>query len=356
MRCTKLPRMITGADRQTASHDRAASERAGSRAAVHTPCNAERSQSRERRAASHLCALAERILGAKLVATPLAVGALLDCKQTWILSDGAGESRAVAQLSSPLAPDMVVRGVARANALRRALDRETAAPILPTIASGAFEGASFAIWPFCERVPNRVTDWIARRTIERPVQRWLREVARQTARPVAAEHIAEQVDRPLCAMATNKWLSLRARLAARQALRRLDAGQWRPMQVAMHGDLHAGNLLIDQRGASGRAAQPWAERFVAIDFCGARAAGLPLFDLIRIAESLRTPHALLARELAAHCALLGGTVDDAPAHAAASLADLGANLECFPVELYRELADRVLGRLDKALNHRGVLA
>jgi aminoglycoside phosphotransferase (APT) family kinase protein len=128
------------------------------------------------------------------------------------------------------------------------------------------------------------------------------------------------------------------------------------MQVAMHGDLHAGNLLIDQRDATGRGAQPWAERFVAIDFCGARASGLPLFDLIRIAESLRTPHALLAQELAAHCALLGGTLDDAPLHAAASLADLGVNLECFPVERYRELADRVLGRLDEALNHAGELA
>lgn len=310
---------------------------------------------RERRAGAHVCALGARILEVELTAEALPRGALLDSKQTWILRDASGEPRAVAQLSSPLAPDMVVRGVMRANAVRRALDPAAAAPILATLATGAFEGASFALWPFCQRVPNRVTDVIARRILERPVLRWLREVARQTVRPIAGAAIPE-VDRQLCAMAMHTALSPRARLAARSALQRLDRGLWRPMHVAMHGDLHAGNVLLDNRDATGRSALPWRERFVVIDWCGATLSGRPLFDLIRIAESMRTPHALLAYELAEHCALLGGTRADAVAHTAASLADLGAHLECFPVERYAALADRVLGRLDLALNHAGELA
>jgi thiamine kinase-like enzyme len=127
------------------------------------------------------------------------------------------------------------------------------------------------------------------------------------------------------------------------------------MQVAMHGDLHAGNLLIDHEDATARGALPWRERFVVIDWCGASPTGRPLFDLIRIAESMRVPHARLAEELNAHCAQLGGSIDDAVAHTAAALAELGANLECFPVEHYRALADRVLDRLDLALNHGGEL-
>ncbi len=314
------------------------------------------SDRRNGNAAAHFCTMAEHALGTRLSATALPRGTLLDSKQTWILHDARGEAQAVAQLSSPLAPDMVVRGVMRAREIRRGLDAFAAAPILEPFTTGAFEGASFAIWRFCQRVPNRATDWIARRAFERPVLRWLRELARQTARPVAPHAIGEYVDRQLCTMATRTALSARARLAARTALKRLDSGQWRPMHVAMHGDLHAGNLLVDHSGATGRDGLPWRERLVAIDWCGANASGRPLFDLIRIAESMRMPHAVLAGELAAHCALLGGGVDDAVAHTAASLADLGANLECFPVDRYAELADQVLGRLDMALNNAGGVA
>lgn len=351
--------MITSGDRQAQSSHvstvRGGREVESSRSAT-AASRAAQDPGRELRAGGHLCALAERILGHELSAEALPRGALVDCKYTWILRDTAGVPRAVAQLSSPLAPDMVVRGVTRANAMRRALDSAAAAPVLPTLASGAFEGASFALWPFCQRVPNRATDLIARRVLERPVLRWLREIAEQTARPVPAAAITEQVDRQLCAMATHAALSPRARLAARTALQRLDRGLWRPMHVAMHGDLHAGNLLLDEGDATGRAGLPWRERIVVIDWCGSSLSGRPLYDLIRIAESMRTPLGLLAQELDAHCALLGGTRDDAVAHTAASLADLGAHLECFPVELYRALADRVLGRLDMALNHAGELA
>jgi hypothetical protein len=337
--------MITGLSEQTSTSSPA-----------FVPSRVESSADREARAARHFLALVQRRLDTRLSAVLLPRGPLPDYKLTWIFRDEAGESRAVAQLSSALAPDMVVRGVMRGRTIRRALDPATAALILEPITTGAFEGASFAVWPFCQPVPNRVTDWIARRMFERPVLRWLREMARQTARPVAPEAIGAYVDRQLCAMATNIALSTRARLAARTALKRLDSGTWRPMYVAMHGDLHAGNLLIDRQDATGRGAIPWRERLVAIDWCGASLRGRPLFDLIRIAESMRTSPALLGQELAAHCELLGGGIDDAVAHTAASLADLGANLECFPVELYGALADRVLGRLDMALNHAGGVA
>jgi class 3 adenylate cyclase len=95
------------------------------------------------------------------------------------------------------------------------------------------------------------------------------------------------------------------------------------------------------------------DRFAIIDWCGASREGYPIFDLLRLADSMRVSDARLAVELARHCELLGGDLDDAASHTAAGLADLGAHLECFPVAAYSALIDRVLRRLESALSHHG---
>jgi hypothetical protein len=128
----------------------------------------------------------------------------------------------------------------------------------------------------------------------------------------------------------------------------LDRGAWRPAFVAMHGDLHTGNFLRREE-ASRRRLPRWDLPFVVIDWSGAQRDGLPLYDLVRLAHSLRIPPRRLARELARHTAILGGTLGAAPAHLAAAFADLKQNLEHFPIERFARLADVCFARVDAAL-------
>jgi hypothetical protein len=165
---------------------------------------------------------------------------------------------------------------------------------------------------------------------------------------MALDHATQKaLDRALCAQATDLRLPARARLAARDTLRRLDRGAFQPMHVAMHGDMHLGNVLLDLG---------CPQRFVLIDWCGASAQGWPLFDLMRTAESLQVSDARLRAELRAHCELLSPAteprlspaVDDAAAHLTLGLAMLGAQLEHFPFDMYVALLDRVYARFDAA--------
>jgi hypothetical protein len=305
----------------------------------------------EARAGAYLSEIAARALErASVSALALPCGPLPDSKQTWILRDGSGAACAAAQLSPPRAPGMVARGVARAASIRAMLDAPCAAPVLAPFATGSFEGASYAIWPFCEPASHRRS---VRSVFMRPLLDWVRELAHQTAQPIALDALALRIDPSLCRMATNVRLSTHARLAARDALRRLDSGRFRPMHVAMHGDLHFGNVVIDDSDVTGRGTLPIGNRFAVIDWCGASRHGYPMFDLLRIADSMRVSDSRLARELSVHCALLGGDLGDSIAHTAVGLADLGVHLEHFPVAAYSALVDRVLARLDRALIHNG---
>lgn len=305
----------------------------------------------ERRAAATVAVMrvAESHCSTPLRATTLETVPVPDAKHVLLLRDPTGEPRAVAQISSTFAPDMLARGVARADAIRKALQPAQAAPIVAPFAKGRAEGLSYAIWPYCTPFSKLGGNTFARWTFAMPVLAWLRQVTQQTVRPVPAADLGDRIDRPLCRLASNARVSSRARLAARSALQRLDSGRWRPMEVAQHSDMYIGNLLFDHNDATQRAHLPWNERFVVIDWCGATLRGQPLYDLLRIAESMCIPHAVLHRELQSHLALLDSPLDDAPAFATAALAALGMELEHMPVELYAQLIDRAFTQLDRGL-------
>jgi hypothetical protein len=297
--------------------------------------------------AEQLAARAERVLGVRLHAEALALGPLPDAKRTFVLREPNGVARAVAQCSSPIAPDMVERGVERADAVREEIAFEQRSVVLEPLARGMLDGLSYAIWPYRMPLTGRGARFVARRLLVTPMLSFLRTLARDTQRPLLREASDRELDRALCAQATDVRLPAPARLGARDALRRLDRGALRPMQVAMHGDLHLGNVLLDPMHPQG---------FVLIDWCGASTQGWPLFDLMRAAESLQVSNRRLHAELSAHCELLRGdaSTDIVPASEAANthltlgLAMLGAELEHFPFERYTALLERMYARLDAA--------
>lgn len=271
-----------------------------------------------------------------------------DARATFLLHDGGPEPRAVAQLAGASAPEMVARCVARAHEVRAALDAEAAAPVLMPFAEGTLEDRSWAIWVWCRPLAGTTGSWLERRRLADPLHAWLADVTRQTARPAPDDRVDALFARPLARMATQPALSVAVRLAARGALGALDRGAWRPMFVAMHGDLHTGNVLVDVGGATGRADRPEAQRFAVIDWGGARRDGFAVYDLVRLAHALRIGSRRLAARLAEHCDRLGCPVAHAPWHLAAAFADVGDNLEHFPVENYARLADLSFSLLARA--------
>lgn len=68
---------------------------------------------------------------------------------------------------------------------------------------------------------------------------------------------------------------------ARAALDGLDGASWRPISVAMHGDLWLGNILFDRGPAT-----PFTS-FSVIDWGGADPEGLPVYDLVRVLDSFK---------------------------------------------------------------------
>lgn len=298
-----------------------------------------------------LAAIAEETLGLRrVVARTLRRGVqLADAKETLLLFGGGPRPRAVVQISGGRAPEMVARGVARARAIRATLAPRERLAILEPYVAGELRGRSYAIWPWCAPLAGESGSFLERRTVTTPLLDWLGAVAAQTVRPARADAIEARFAEPLCRMATNPALSLRARLAARGALQRLDAGTFRPLHVAMHGDLHAGNILVDDGALSFRSHVSWWERLSLIDWCSAQPDGFPLYDLMRLAHSLRISARRLAPALVASCATLECPLEDARWHLAAALADLGANLEEFPLERFAWIADRTLDWLDAAI-------
>lgn len=273
---------------------------------------------------------------------------LPDARTTYLLCEGGGQPRAVAQLACDTAPGAVAIAVARAEAVRAVLDPTAAAPVLRPVASGAIDGTSYAIWPWCRPLARTTGSYLERRRLAGPLFAWVESVARSSARPATADEVESRFAAPLCRMTSNAALRTSVRVAARSALAALDRGAWKPVLVAMHGDLHTGNVLLDTRGETGPIDGPLAERFALIDWGGARPDGHAVYDWIRLAHSLRAETSQLPARLQAYCRALQAAPSSAPWYLAAAFAELGDQLEHFPVDRYAALAELCFSMLAAA--------
>jgi aminoglycoside phosphotransferase (APT) family kinase protein len=136
------------------------------------------------------------------------------------------------------------------------------------------------------------------------------------------------------------------RKLAERAVERLDAGAWHPRRVLTHGDFWLGNVLEGRHALTEPGHQPW-ERFSVIDWAGSRTDGLPIYDLIRLSMSVRLSPRALRSEVESHCRALACPVSDAPFYLAASLGEIGQNLNHFPVQNYVRMADSCLRELER---------
>jgi hypothetical protein len=252
----------------------------------------------------------------------------------FLLRMGRNRPVAVIIFSRHAAPDLVMRCVERARTIHAALGQAAGEPVIRTLRSGYAGGRSYAIYPWYRDIPAgrlRFVWW--RRRLTRPVLDWLAQAVRATtdasvdsvsAFTVVLQHLARQTG-----------IDENMRSCIHQALERLERGAWRPMHTIDHNDFWHGNLLLHRdRTQCRRVRHP----FVVIDWGGANLLGHGVFDLVRIAKSLRVTPRVLAVELRRHASLLSCEVHDLAGHLFASLGWLHQHLEHFPEEQFVKMS------------------
>src|SRR5664280_1556636 len=220
-----------------------------------------------------------------------------------VFRDPRARPGAVLLCSRPAAPDLVARGVEKSVAAKQLLGNPLGRVILEPIASGNVDGLSYVLLPWrCSLSHVRYT-WAIQRVMLLPhLLRWLRDVTQKTARTPDGNGACFVA--ALGHIASNLHMQAALRRLADCAIGRIQAGEWKPQHVLAHNDLWSGNLLLDSPTnwlmcvATGQ--------FIVIDWAGALVSGYPLFDLLRLAQSLRVPGKAVAREVQSHMRILGG--------------------------------------------------
>ena len=276
--------------------------------------------------------------------------ALADGTTKLMVRDQSGAPAAVVLCASPVAPDMVARGMDRARLAREALGPELGRVICTPLAEGEVRGLSYTVLPYLRPLTDSRLGWRWQRFQLRPALfRWLRLATSSTVSEPSSEEVEDRFQAALSHLEALDTMPPEVQDAARHGLRRLDEGRWSPRFVLMHGDLWKGNVLIDDRDHADRPRRPWVERFMIIDWPGAQIDGYGMYDLVRIAESLDLSRRGLRREVQAHCDALDCEVADAISHLAAALGFVGQNLEHFPMDLYVWMAKTCVDRLRAAI-------
>jgi hypothetical protein len=245
-----------------------------------------------------------------------------------LLRDSGGQARAVALCSAPASPSMVERAIGRARKAKEILGASIGAPILDPLLEGTVMGLSYAVLPYCNSLSDyRPVWWLQRALLRRPIFDWLWRANERTIRdidPVSADQsFAEPLRRIL---SLKPVLSDGLLAAAETAGERLLARKWTPKHVLMHGDFWRGNILI--RSADDAIKQKnWRDRFAIVDWPGSEVRGYAMFDLIRMAQSMRLSPRHLRNEVTRHCHLLQCEPVDAMSYLLTALGHIHMNLE-----------------------------
>ena len=278
--------------------------------------------------------LVERTLGVDRVADlrPFTAAAPLpDSTRKYLAFDHVGRYFAMVVVSPDAAPSVVARQLERQDLARRVLG-PLGHVILEPLQSGTVDGLTYAIYPFCQPVYKSRVAWALQRVrLRQAVLTWLRAATEATLDRPTTQEREQTFAEPLRHIAALEVMPKALRDGASAALMRLEAGAWEPRICLMHGDLWRGNLLL----APG--CRRW-DRFAIIDWGGSLVHGYGIFDLIRLAISMKLTGRRLEREVRGHCRILGCDLIDAPSYLLAALGYTGMNLDHFPLDRFVEMS------------------
>jgi hypothetical protein len=259
----------------------------------------------------------------------------------------SGRPIAVVVCSRPAAPDLVARGLRMAESIRGLVGREFGESIIKPLASGDVDGRSYMILPFYHDFSSfKLLRTAQRLQMHRPLLGWL----------AGATRAAAQSHRDGAAADRNFTIMLRhveratvfdegIRAAARESLRRLESQIWLPRHTFDHNDFWLGNVMRVSR-SDPRRQYP----FILIDWAGANDMGYGIYDLLRLARSLKLSIHALRRELMLHSDALQCSLEDTRGHFLAAIGRLHQHIEHFPEERLCKLVRYCWAYLNRALS------
>jgi hypothetical protein len=298
--------------------------------------------------------LLARVLGApsarELRLAPMAVIARPDAAALFAVRAGRGvRPAAVVLCAPPDAPDVVARGVEAARIARAAMPPDLARHVLVPLAVGRVRGMSYAVHAFCASLATGHIAWPLQRARLAPaLLRWLWRVDAATVRGASEETLELRFAAALDRLASVSMLTPAVRDDAHRAATRLRRRGRGARTVLMHGDLWKGNVLL--RPPTGALdALAWAQRFVVIDWPACAPQGHPIYDLVRLAQSMNLSPARLRSELVRHCALLECEPEDTMTYLLAACGDIAGRLQHFPMDRFASMVAECHRRLLAAL-------
>jgi hypothetical protein len=289
-----------------------------------------------------LTSRAAAVLGCKaeqLLLRTLYRGPLLDSLHVLSIFRRYGSNRPAEILlmySPEIAPDAARNAAARAGEAASALGPDLACRVLTPVEVGVVGERSYAVVPRLQALAaRRPLQWLQFRCLRPTLFDWLFSVAATTSCRTEQGALLTNYARPLEALAETSGASPVVRRAAEDACVRLRANAWLPQQCLMHGDLWHGNLMLkNHRGITPK----WAGRLTIIDWGGSRVDGYPFFDLLVVAQTLRSSPALVRNEILRHAQLLKCAPTDSTAYALAAVGSLLLNPGYVPTETLCQLA------------------
>lgn len=262
-----------------------------------------------------------------------------DGSTVYMLHGIENQSHAVVLCSPPTSPNLIQRSMDRANQAKLMLGSTDRIPILNTLSQGRVRGLSYAVLPYCNALSERRPVWWIQRAFLCPlIFDWLWHATEATVRDVDSAAIDRSFAGPLQHLLSIKSLDDQLKEAASRAIERLATGAWVPKYVLMHGDLWKGNILIRPQDRASRRLK-MSDRFVIIDWGGSEISGYAIYDLIRLARSMRLSKRNLQREVRRHCELLRCEPADATSYLLTALGFIAMNLENFPADRFLHMAE-----------------
>lgn len=254
----------------------------------------------------------------------------------WLGEQGAPATHFVS-VSAPGFPESVAVWADAGRRISRKLSPRLARTVALPALEGSCQGRSFAVWP-------RFADWSPRRplrlaelNVRTPsVVAWLRDLARETVRPVVArDTVAERHMVPLEYLTQETALPDSVRRQAETELEFIENSAPALVGTAHHGDFWFRNVLLDRSPLL-----PGAQLRV-IDWGAARADGYPFYDLMRFLFSTRLfPSSARARLLRRYASALDIDVRYCGLYLLSALGALGLDRDQFPLEGYVALVSR----------------
>lgn len=268
----------------------------------------------------------------------------IDDTTKFLVSTANRQPSLVVIVSSIIEPKSVIRAIEHAETASTIIGRQLARKILLPVRKGYIDGLSYAIWNYCHPLSsNKIIAKFQDIIIRDAVFLWLKQITSQTVYPINMIDLKDSVISPLQHLVSSKDIPYIIQETARWSIDRVQSIYWKPVHVLAHNDFWRGNLLIQPRNLE--AQMNWANRFVIIDWLGCVHKGFGIFDLLKMARSMRLGRNYLRQELSIHCHALCCDLVDSYGHLLTALGRLGLHMEHFPRDRYVQLVSNCFQQL-----------